>query len=392
MRQKRWTHRRPGQAIPILALTLLVLLAFSALAIDGALAFAWRRNVMNGADGAAMIATRALVVDRGSITGAAITDAVRTYLQAQLGTANPDFTLTYVNGAGQTMGVVGTGAAPPNARGINVVVRHTFDTYLMGILGQSTLTVTGLSAARFGNGGILIGESVAPFGLLPEAAAFIRRNPSDALIDVSDQIRARNQQIRTDFDNGLYPWLTTYEDHPNWVDPDTFAERRLVRAVALRMGSTAAPTLGSGASCPATPASTLKSWWCLGAHQRVNTRIASFGDQTALDMDLVGVAPAHSSLNATLLSGGFFASRLNQVMIVPVLAEAVDSSQWSGANPAYVIEYFMAVRLRSVDTTDGTIRVEYLPRYLTNGGLMGSNNNAERGDPCEVCVINLVRE
>lgn len=57
-----------------------------------------------------------------------------------------------------------------------------------------------------------------------------------------------------------------------------------------------------------------------------------------------------------------------------------------------MIEYFMALRLTDIDYASGTITVDYLPRYLTNGGLMGSNNNVERGNPCEVCVVNLVRE
>ncbi|MCL6542140.1 MAG: hypothetical protein K6T87_16410 [Roseiflexus sp.] len=392
MRRLRWTDRQPGQAIPVLALTLLLLIAFAGLAIDGALAFAWRRNVMNSADGAALIATRALIVDRGSINGIAITNAVRTYLQAELGVDNPDFELTYVNGAGQSMGTVGSGPAPANARGINIVVRHTFDTYLMGILGQPTLTVRGVSAARFGNGGMLIGDLIAPMGLLPEAAQFFRNNASGALVDLSGFLEERNDQIQTDFLNGMYPYLERYQDHPDWVDPDTFVKRWQVRAVALRMGSTAPPSLGPGASCPATPADTLKSWWCFGAHRQVNTRIAGDGDQVALAMDLIGVEPYASSLNATLLSGGFLDARLNRVIIVPVLAEASDSVQWSGASPVYVIEYFMALRLTDIDYASGTITVDYLPRYLTNGGLMGSNNNVERGNPCEVCVVNLVRE
>ena len=254
MRRLRWTDRQPGQAIPVLALTLLLLIAFAGLAIDGALAFAWRRNVMNSADGAALIATRALIVDRGSVNGIAITNAVRTYLQAELGVDNPDVELTYVNGAGQSMGTVDSGPAPANARGINIVVRHTFDTYLMGILGQPTLTVRGVSAARFGNGGMLIGDLIAPMGLLPEAAQFFRNNPSGALVDLSGRIEERNDRIITDFYNGLYPHLTRYQDHPDWVDPDTFVKRWQVRAVALRMGSTAPPSLGPGASCPATPA------------------------------------------------------------------------------------------------------------------------------------------
>lgn len=376
----------------MLALTLLLLLAFAGLAIDGALAFAWRRNVMNSADGAALIAARALIVDRGRVSGLEISDAVRAYLQAELGVTDPDFELTYVNGAGQSMGPVGSGPAPANARGITVVVRHTFDTYLMGILGQPTLTVSGASAARFGNGGMLIGDQLAPMGLLPEAAQFFRNNLSGALVDLSGRIEARNNQIIADFYNGMYPYLARYQDHPDWVEPGTFVEKWQVRAVALRMGSIAPPSPGPGASCPSTPTDTLKSWWCFGAHRQVNTRIAGDSDQVALAMDLIGVEPYASALNAALLSGGFLESRLDQVIIVPVLAEATDSNQWSGANPVYTIEYFMALRLTDIDYAHGTITVDYLPRYLTNGGLMGSNNNVERGDPCEVCVVNLVRE
>lgn len=152
------------------------------------------------------------------------------------------------------------------------------------------------------------------------------------------------------------------------------------------MGSTTPPSSGPGASCPSTPTDTLKSWWCFGAHRQVNTRIAGDGDLTALAMDLIGVTPPNSSLNAAMLSGGFLDARLNQVIIVPVLVAPPESPSQR------VIQYFMALRLTDIDHVNGTITVEYLPRYLTNGGLMGSNNNVERGDPCEVCVVNLVRE
>lgn len=392
MRHVLKQRHHPGQAIPVLALTLLLLLAFSGLAIDGALAFAWRRNAENSADGAAMIATRALVVDRGSITGTDIDDAVRTYLQSELSTANPEYELEYVDPAGMPIGPIGTGAAPLNARGVRVIVRYTFPTYLMGVLGQPTLTVAGDASARFGNSGTVIGENIVPLGLLPEAVQFLRSNSTGAVIDLAGEIEDNNQQIITDWNNGLYPLLAQPQDHPSWVDPNTFVKRWQVRAVALQMGSTAAPSLGGGSACPSTPVNTLKSWWCLGAHQQINTRIANDSDQVALAMDLIGVAPSSSTHNRSLVQGGFLSGDVNNIIIMPVLAEAIDSDLWSGANPVYVIEYFVAVRLQSVNTTTGVIQVQYLRRHLTNGGLMGSNNNVERGDPCEVCVINLVRD
>ena len=57
-----------------------------------------------------------------------------------------------------------------------------------------------------------------------------------------------------------------------------------------------------------------------------------------------------------------------------------------------MIDHFIAVRLQALNYAQGWVRVEYLDTFTTAGGLVGTNNNVDRGNPCEVCAVNLVRE
>lgn len=392
MKHRIISAHRAGQAIPILGLSLLLLLAFSALAIDGAMAFAWRRNVANGADAVALVATRALIADYTTVREREIHDAVESYLATELGETAPQFEVYFVDNSGQRLPLNnpqplnGSSNARPGSavRGVSVEVTHTFDTYLMRVLGQDTLTVGAVATTRYGNAGTVSGEFVAPLALLNEAATRIRTNPTDAFpIDLGEQIDASNAAIEA-------AWLAdpAYDgsdpSDPAWRAEDEFLQYFLVRSIALRMGATT-PVLGGSSGCP-SGTTTLKSWWCHGTSVDVSTRISEWNDQSALALDLVGV----SFFDSSLVTSAFVGSREGEIIVVPVLAE----SEWSGGSPdpAYVIEYFMALEVTDVDLSNQTMEVRYVDRYVTNGGLMGSNNNVERGNPCEVCVVNLVRD
>jgi Flp pilus assembly protein TadG len=394
MRRRIVHSKQHGQAIPILGLTLLVLIGFAGLAVDGALAFAWRRNVTNSVDGAAMIATRALIVDRGSVTGADLNSAIETYLQTALDVPEPQFTLYYVRQDGGWVGgtqqPISSGSVPNNARGVVVEIEHTFNTYLMRVFGQPTLTVRANALARFGNSGTVSGEQIVPLALLPEAAERIRDDRNNIVIDLDGQIEERNAEIIAEaLLLGLVP-----EDYPDWTPPDEFVPRSWVRAANLRMGDLSEPDSDAGATCgTATPAE-IEYVWCRGTNWEVTTRVSGFGDQDALEaFDLIGLADYDSSLNGELLSRGFMDGRVDETIIVPVLAEAIDSSSWSPTDPVYIIQQFLAIRIDQINDGRRTIRVDYVPRYLMNGGLMGGNNNVELGEGgtmCEVCAVNLV--
>lgn len=59
-RQHVWHHARPGQALVLLAVLMVALLGFSALAVDVAYAYAGRRLLQNAVDAAALAGARAL--------------------------------------------------------------------------------------------------------------------------------------------------------------------------------------------------------------------------------------------------------------------------------------------------------------------------------------------
>lgn len=163
-----------GQAAVLLALGLVALLAFAALAIDGGQAYLTRRNAQNAADAAAIAGTRELyrlkndpgadafdpesavlrvindaaernsVPDTNGIKGDTMNDYVLAYYLDE--DANrledpTDETLDFVVGA--------LGLVPEAARGVEVEVDIPQDAFLAFIVGQDNLQASAGAAALF---------------------------------------------------------------------------------------------------------------------------------------------------------------------------------------------------------------------------------------------------
>ncbi len=183
-----YTKHEKGQAIIILAIALVVLLAFAALAIDAGNAYTKQREVQNAADAAALAGARQLVIECSKLgQNPGPTAANLSYPQPagqpgsgqidQMVSANSEGAVMqayYLNSAGQRLGPIDPSLPVPcscalganRATGVEVVVNNSTPSFLAGIIGQPTIAVHAAAKARYGTV-----ETVAS-GLYP----FTRRN------------------------------------------------------------------------------------------------------------------------------------------------------------------------------------------------------------------------
>lgn len=191
-----------GQAIVILALAMVGLLSFTALAIDGANALYVRRNMQNAADASVVSGLQGYLaaVNAGSDEEEAVMLAAQAAAESNTvddssGTtsdcSNTNVYVWYINDAGEVLNPstgATTGAFPaigdgmdiqsfrsstdcaslgtsPIFSGIHVTTRREFDTFLAGLIGHHRLAAEGASAAiiRFDNNGC--NGAYAAFGL-----------------------------------------------------------------------------------------------------------------------------------------------------------------------------------------------------------------------------------
>lgn len=129
-------HSSSGQALAILALSVAVVLAATALVIDGGNAMAQQRGTQNAADaaalaGAVVIAERMGGADRDD-------DDVETALENAFDNNDADMlTSHYVSFNGTVVGTVGSeGSIPNDADGVRATGERSFDTFLASIAGQ----------------------------------------------------------------------------------------------------------------------------------------------------------------------------------------------------------------------------------------------------------------
>jgi len=180
-------HRRRGQTIPIIALVLLVLVAFAGLAIDGVHVYLVKRQAQNAADAAALAAGKQLVAN-GVVTGPPGSSGAPSVTAAhELASVN-GFATLLSSGCDSATGsqfsaiwfdasaacgsntlltrvIVHTppiGPMPPDCQAIpfncfQVVVTKQVSNYLMGILGIPTTYVTATATVLAQPAGPLIG-------------------------------------------------------------------------------------------------------------------------------------------------------------------------------------------------------------------------------------------
>ncbi len=162
--KKRGDAKEKGQAIVIIALMLIGLLAIAALVFDGGMAYAQRRRMQNAADAGAFAGARQLALGASDST---ICAAIQEYTVTRNGAQS--FTATYYPGGQAVCG----GSVPGSATGVRVIANTNFNTAFAGLLGEQTGSVGANAAASFGGVNNLL-NNVTPIS--PQCAV---TNPSD---------------------------------------------------------------------------------------------------------------------------------------------------------------------------------------------------------------------
>lgn len=137
-------NNEKGQALIIIALAAVVLIGFSALAIDGARVFEDKRHAQNAADTAALAGalaySRNYSDDAGMKTAAQERATENGYVDQNTATNDVDVTVTTING----------NVCPANLVGkeVKVQIVSTIGTTLTRILGRTTMSSTSVAVAR----------------------------------------------------------------------------------------------------------------------------------------------------------------------------------------------------------------------------------------------------
>lgn len=150
-----------GQAIVIIAVALVVLLAFVALAIDAGNGYTAKRQAQNAADAAALAGARQIVLEcakQGLNPGpneAEIRNRVTQMVEAN--STGAAFHAYYVGTDGTRLSnnEIGTlGAVPCNCptrgQGVEVVASNSTTSFFAGLIGRPTLSVQATAKARYG--------------------------------------------------------------------------------------------------------------------------------------------------------------------------------------------------------------------------------------------------
>jgi len=156
---ERVYRQEKGQAVVIIALALVGLIGFLALVIDGGAAFAARRQMQNAADSAAIAGARGLqegegesevlreihtyaevngVPDSNGVPNDGINDNVTAYFISGISKLRMPVPCELDEGL-ECVPIGQWGGVPPNADGVEVIARTSFDTYFAAIVGRDTL-------------------------------------------------------------------------------------------------------------------------------------------------------------------------------------------------------------------------------------------------------------
>ncbi len=153
-------EREQGQAIIILALAMVALLAFAALAIDGGNTYVERRRAQNAADAGALAGARELWLHLSSgnssettvvteMNKAAESNGVADAEGAPGDFYNPNVVAYYTDRSGnkQNIEVGATGSIPPNAEGVQVTTKRMFGTFIAGIFNRGSMAAEAQATA-----------------------------------------------------------------------------------------------------------------------------------------------------------------------------------------------------------------------------------------------------
>ncbi len=169
-------HDQPGQAIVVIALVMVGLIAVAGLVLDGGNAYAQRRFMQNAADAGAFAGTRVLATrsNNSAATECAIRFAVETFAKLN-GVGGPaadpicnqldsNIKAYFIDPSGNQIGAeIGVNlGVPNNATGVRVITHTLFNTFLLGFFGEGT----GSAAAR---AAVQSGELKGTKGVMPLA-------------------------------------------------------------------------------------------------------------------------------------------------------------------------------------------------------------------------------
>lgn len=167
------SNRERGQALVLIALAAIVLVAFVALAVDGSQTYSQRRVAQNAGDGAAVAGAYRLGILYGTPAMADPLDAQNRMLRDMHAAAerhglpdtngiagdeiNSNIEAYFTDDEGNQLAacVIGTcNAVPEDALGIRLQVRKEFDTYFAGVIGWDEATI-GASALAVVHAGVI---------------------------------------------------------------------------------------------------------------------------------------------------------------------------------------------------------------------------------------------
>lgn len=157
-------HDERGQVLVIVALGLVVIVALVGLVIDGGYAWSKQRSTQNAADSVAEAGAVVLMENlAGTVPAKTDADVLAAVNSAATinGFGTPiayytNFNGDLLDGAGAittdpaTAARVGSGAIPPGAKGVRGETDQTINTFIMAVIGVSTLDVSATATARAG--------------------------------------------------------------------------------------------------------------------------------------------------------------------------------------------------------------------------------------------------
>jgi Flp pilus assembly protein TadG len=144
------TRRETGQALVILAIAMSVVLAATAIVIDGGNAMEQQRGTQNATDAAALAGTLVIAEKLGGASRQD-SDVASAMSSAFSGNASTMNTSYYIDFSRDVVGTVGRGGSiPREAYGIQAEGTRTFATLIAGVAGISTFTAGASATALAG--------------------------------------------------------------------------------------------------------------------------------------------------------------------------------------------------------------------------------------------------
>jgi len=164
MRYRSQHRNEEGQILVIVAVGLVAIIAMVALVIDGGFAWAKQRDTQNAADAAANAGATVLMQNLVGVSPAKTDADVEAAVDQATTDNGTDLQVAYytnIDGALLTPGgaiaadesqaaVVGDGAIPPGAAGVQAIAEQDFETYLASIVGFTELTAVAPATAVTG--------------------------------------------------------------------------------------------------------------------------------------------------------------------------------------------------------------------------------------------------